>query len=225
MARLLLLISLLIPTFSLSAQGTLSLSPEVVELDVDESQFETVAHSWLVNTSDETKTYRWVRIVESVTEGWESAICDFNACYNTTVDSSITDLELGPNDTTNLDVHIRPMGIDGIAHVKLVVFEVDNPDNSIEGNYYFNQIVSSNRNVQAKNLKLFPNPAHDYFQLSDYEDIERVIIYSMAGAELKSFVSYPNESFQIAELHRGLYLVRLLNRRKEVVKALRLNKR
>ena len=225
MTRLVLAFFLFLSTLCLSAQVTLSLSPEAVELDVDETQFETVAHSWLVNTSEEAKVYRWKREVESVTEGWESAICDFNACYNTTVDSSITDLELGPGDTTNLDVHIRPMGVDGIAHVRLVVFEVANPANRIEGNYYFNQSVSSKESFRTSDIKIFPNPARDYFQLSSYADVDRVIIYNMAGAEMKSLLAYQDEKFDVSDLHRGLYLVRLVNRRNHVLKALRLNKR
>ena len=225
MIRHLLVFFLFLSTLGLQAQVTLTLSPEAVELDVDVSQFETVAHSWLVNTSDEAKVYRWQRKVESVTDGWESAICDFNACYNTTVDSSITDLELGPGDTTNLDVHIRPMGIEGIAHVKLVVFEVANPENRIEGNYYFNQTVSSKSAFKTSDIKIFPNPARDYFQLSSYEDVQRVTIYNMAGAEMKSMVAYQDEKFDVTDLHSGLYLVRFVNRRNQVLKALRLNKR
>lgn len=225
MIRRLLVFLLLLSTLGLQAQVTLSLSPESVELDVDEAQFETVAHSWLVNTSEEAKVYRWIREVESVTQGWESAICDFNACYNTTVDSSITDLELGPGDTTNLDVHIRPMGIDGIAHVKLVVFEVANPENRIEGNYYFNQTVSSKSAFKNNTIKIYPNPAQDYFQLSSYENVDQVIIYNMAGAEIKSLASYQEKKFDVSDLTRGLYLVRMVDRRGAVLKALRLNKR
>lgn len=207
-----------------SAQVTLKLSPEVVEIDVDEAQFETVAHAWLKNTSEETKTFRWIRQVESATEGWASAICDFNACYNTTVDSSITDVELGPGDSTNLDVHIRPMGIEGQAHIKLKVFEVGNEENIIEGNYFFNQTLSLDRASDVA-LKIFPNPAVDYFQLSHYDQVSHVIIYTMAGRKIRSFPAYQNEKFNISDLHRGLYVVRLVNRQQNVIQALRLSKR
>ncbi|MBX2816469.1 MAG: T9SS type A sorting domain-containing protein [Saprospiraceae bacterium] len=221
-----LLFALFLASFTaLQGQVTLSLSPEKVEVDVDEAMFETVAHSWLINTSEDTKTFRWIRSTESASDGWASAICDFNACYSTSVDSSITDVELGPGDSTNLDVHIRPMGIEGKAHIRLLIFEVGNPENRIEGNYLFNQTLSNADQAPQVNLKVYPNPAVDYFQLSDYQDISKVVLYTMAGREIKSFKVYPNEKFDVSHLHRGMYLVRLINRRNEVLKALRLNKR
>jgi len=225
MIRHLLVFFLFLSTLGLQAQVTLSLSPEVIELDVDESENMTIAHSWLVNTSDEAKVYRWVRRIESKTDGWDVLICDFNSCWNSTIDSSITDLEMEPGDTSNLDVHIEPHLIEGSAHVKLVVFEVANPDNKIEGNYYFNQSVSSRTSSKVSDIKIFPNPARDYFQLSSYDDVDQVIIYNMAGAEIKSLPSHQEKKFDISELNRGLYLVRMVDRRGAVLKALRLNKR
>lgn len=221
-----LLSLILLTSWSLNAQVTLSLSPDVVEMDVDPLQFETVAHSWLTNTSDQTKTFRWYRIVESITTGWESAICDMNACYSTTVDSTDenTDLVLGPGDSTMIDVHIRPGGLEGDAHVKVRVKELDNADNTIDGNYFFNQ-TSSSRDFSRVNLKLYPNPTRDYFQLTDYADLDQVILYNLVGRELRRFNAFPGSKFAVADLTRGMYLVRLVDNRRRVVKTLRLNKR
>ncbi len=221
-----LLSLILLTSWSLNAQVTLSLSPDVIEMDVDPLQFETVAHSWLTNTSDETKTFRWFRIVESITTGWESAICDMNACYSTTVDSTDenTDVVLGPGDSTMIDVHVRPAGLEGDAHIKVRVMEVGNADNIIEGNYFFNQ-TSSSQDFNRVNLKLYPNPTRDYFQLTDYTDLDQVILYNLVGRELRRFNAFPGSKFAVSDLTRGMYLVRLVDNRRRVVKTLRLNKR
>ena len=213
-------------TLSLAAQVTLTLTPQSVQLDVDPLQFETVAHSWLTNTSDEMKTFRWVRIVESITTGWESAICDMNACYSTTVDStdSNTDVILAAGDSTVIDVHIRPGGLEGSAHVKVAIKEVGSLENRIEGNYHFNQTSSSSEVVRS-DLKLFPNPSSEYFQLTDYDKIDKIILYNLVGRELRSFNAYPGAKFDVEDLTRGMYLVRLVDERRRVVKTLRLNKR
>ena len=221
-----LLINLIILSFSVSAQVTLSLSPENVQSDVDPMQFETVAHSILTNTADSTKTFRWFRVVESITMGWASAICDKNACYATSVDSttSETDLVLNAGDSTNIDVHIRPAGIEGSAKIKVRIEEVGNPSNFIEGSYSFNQL-SPAVDQALDELRIFPNPASSYFELSYSKNIAHITLFSLVGRQLKTFHPYPGEKYYIGDLDKGMYLVRIVNRRNEIVKTLRLNKR
>ncbi len=223
----LLLSTLLICTFAqIRAQSSLTLQPDVVELDVDRTQFETVAHSWVTNTSDTVKTFRWTRSIESMTEGWANAICDRNACYSTDTDSTPDAflLELAAGDSSMIDVHIRPNGIEGQAVVKVTVFEVDDPDNRVEGTYRFNQTTPTS-DVNLDVIKLFPNPTTEYFELSEAYDVARVIVYNLGGRQMKSFISYPGAKFMVAELPRGMYLVRLIDRQRGVLKTLRLTKR
>lgn len=223
-----LLSTLLLLFFALSAnaQVTLTLSPDMVTTDVDPMQFETVAHSILTNTSDSTKTFRWYRTEEVISMGWASAICDKNACYATTVDSTTSDFDLilGPGDSTNIDVHIRPGGIEGNAKIKVTIVEVGNPENKIEGTYSFNQ-TSPTFDFVSENLRLYPNPASAYFQISHSENITSVSVYSLVGRHLKKFHAFPGEKFYIGDLDRGMYLVRMVDKHNEVVKTLRLSKR
>ena len=211
----------------LTAQATLKLSPDVVEVDVDKTQFETVAHSMLINTSDTTKTFRWIRKVESITMGWQSAICDINACYNTEIDSTPSDffLELAPGDSSILDVHIRPGGLDGSARIKVLLEEVGNAENSIEGTFLFNETISPTYDVAWSDVKLFPNPVTSYFQLTNYEGVHRVMLYTIAGSLVKEFISYPDEKFDVIGQQRGMYLVRLMDREKKILKTMVLHKK
>ena len=214
-------------SFFASAQVTLKLSPEVVEVDVDKSQFETVAHSMLINTSDTIKTFRWLREVESISMGWESAICDINACYNTNIDSTPDEfyLELEAGDSSILDVHIRPGGLDGSARVKVRLEEVGNQENFIVGTYLFNETLSPVTDVQAYEIKLYPNPVEDYFQLTNSDQVSRVMLFNIAGLLVQEFISYPGEKFDVVAHQRGMYLVRLVGRDKKVLKTLVMHKR
>ena len=194
---------------------------------MDITQFETVAHSVITNTSDTTKTFRWIRIVESISMGWQSAICDINACYNTNVDSTPSDfyLELAPGDSSMLDVHIRPSGLEGSARVKVRVEEVGNPDNAIEGQFLFNETTTPTLDINSQEIRLFPNPAHEYFQLSNYDGVAKVMLYNIAGSLVREYVSYPDEKFEIVGQQRGMYLVRLVDRDKRIIKTMVMHKR
>jgi hypothetical protein len=216
-----------IVSFQIAAQGSLKLSPETVEVDVDKTQFETVAHTMVTNIGDSSVTIRWVRQVESISMGWESAICDINACYATVVDSTPADfyLTLAPGDSSILDVHIRPGGVDGSARIKVLIEEVGNKENQVIGTYLFNETLSSIADIQADNIRLYPNPVVEYFQLSHYEHVSKVMLYNIAGGLMQEYISYPGEKFDVTGQQKGMYLVRLLDRNKHVIKTLVLHKR
>lgn len=203
------------------------LSPEVVSEDVpDPSVNEVVAHSFLKNVGDAAVTIKWFRDTESITDTWESAICDFNACYSTSVDSTPDEqpIILQPGDSTNMDVHIRPNNTPGSAKVILTIVDVNDAKNTIEGTYLFNQ-TSPTRDIDLSALNIYPNPAIDYFELSRYDGIRTLAIYNVAGRKLRQYNVAEDQKFDVSFLHRGMYLVRLADHRKEVVKTLRLNKR
>ncbi len=194
--------------------------------DVDPTQFETVAHSMISNLSDTIKVFRWVRIVESISMGWQSAICDINACYNTNIDSTPSDfyLKLQPGDSSILDVHIRPGGIEGSARVLVRVEEVGNSENFTEGTYLFNETTPV-REATIPDVTLYPNPVTDYFQLTSYDQVAKVMIYNLAGSLIQQFSAYPNEKFDVVGQQRGMYLVRILDRNHQVIKTLVMHKR
>ena len=229
MKQILLSFTYLFFFIQLTAQVSLSLSPDFVQVSVDAMQFETVAHSYFHNTSEtDTLTVRWLRVEEDLSPMWESAICDINACYATTQDSTpdVNYLVLAPGDSSMLDVHIRPNGAEGSAEVKVVIEEVGNPENSVEGTYVFDAITPTADVSIDYSARIFPNPAVDYFQLSNYEGVEQVLIYNLAGSQLRAF--YNTESgvkFDISGLQRGLYLVKVMNNKLDVLTTLRLNKR
>lgn len=218
-----LLLSIISCVFFLNVSAQITIHPSTVRVDVDPMAFETVAHSMFTNNSDTTKTFRWRRSVEDITMGWQSAICDINACYS--VEADTTDpsmlLKLGPGDSTLLDVHIRPNGLEGAAIIKVTIEDVDDPENTAVGEYLFNQ-TSPVYDINSLDLKLYPNPATHYFQLSDYTNVGRVSIYSMLGKEIRKFNVYNQTRFDLTGMQDGIYLVRMFNHRGRVLKTSRL---
>ena len=211
----------------LKAQVSISLNPDLVSVDVDPMQFETVAHAWIRNNSEEALTIKWVRSVESITDMWESAICDLNACWSTTISETPEDqlIVLEPGDSSNLDVHIRPFGVEGSARIKLEVFDVNNEENKVEGTYLFNENTTPSVDFQLEGLRIFPNPTIDYFQLTEYQGVHSIAIFNLAGLRVNQYMVAPGERFDVSNLTRGMYLVKLIDSRNDIIKTLRLNKR
>ena len=227
MKQILLSTILVLLISTLSAQEvSISLKPDMVMLDVDPAEFETIAHSFITNNGDEEKTFRWYRTIDEMSKGWQNAICDVNACYSVETDTTPIEflLTLAPGDSSMLDVHIRPNGLEGSAKVRVTVFDVDNPENMVTGEYLFNQSTPT-YDIQVDDIKIFPNPAIDYFELNDYQGVEEVVISNLIGNELRRYNVYPGAKFDVGFLPGSIYLVRLLNARRDVIKTMRLKKR
>ena len=104
------------------------------------------------NTSSEKKVLRWVRIVDNISTGWQSAICDKNACWVTTLDTMTLELEAG--EESNMDVHVYPNGVNGEAKIFVKIEEIANDTNSVTGTYLFN-LTSPIREKSSFKLMLF----------------------------------------------------------------------
>jgi hypothetical protein len=226
MKQILLSIIFFLFIVQLSAQVTLSLSPDLVMTDVDPTEFETVAHSFITNKGAESVIVKWRRQVEDITMGWNSAICDINMCYSVEVDTTPPEsyITLAPGDSSMLDVHIRPFSLDGSAKIKVTVIDVNNAENSVTGEFLFNQ-VSAAVNQKVESIRIFPNPAIDYFELSNYDRVDQVVVYNLVGQEIRRFNAFPGAKFDLNALQRDIYLVRVMDRRQKVIKTFRLTKR
>jgi len=155
---------------------------------------DVVGHGTVDNTFNQVKTYRWTRNTISITEGWESAICDKNLCYLPHIDSQefmATPLEAG----ARLDVHVYPGGNDvGSAFVEVTITDVNNENNSAVGYYLFDSGLTSTQNASQTFFKVFPK------LLKNFQ-------YNNLSAEW----------YDIAELPEGSYMLQLIGNDNEIL--------
>ena len=78
--------------------------------------------------------------------------------------------------------------------------------------------------IPRNSIKIFPNPVDDYFQLSNQEGIKAISVSNIAGKEVKRFNVNSDSEYSIAELRKGIYIVRLFDQKDEPVTVLRLSK-
>lgn len=183
---------------------------------VDPTLDDIVGYGTMDNTFNQVKTYRWTRNVISITDGWQSAICDKIACYVPSTDSQ--EFMTGPLETgARLDVHIYPYGIEGSAFVEVTVTDTNNDNNSAVGYYSFDSNVTNTQHVSESFFKIYPNPSAGLFAIEGDAAIEQVNIYNTTGQLMKRF-QYNNliaEWYDIAELAQGTYMIQLIGKDNE----------
>lgn len=209
-----------------AAQVTLTLTPAIVNTSVNSDSFEIKGKSVLKNTANQTKRFVWQRNILSMTNGWQSLVCDANQCWTSTVNVSPDTLVLAANGTSNLDVYIRPNRILGAATIELKVSEVGNATNTLTGRYLFSPITPVREYSKTSvGIRVYPNPTTDYFMLADNTDVvDKVVIYNIIGRQMKSYKAIDNFKYTVNDLPEGIYIIRLLNNNGNTVKTIRLNK-
>ena len=83
-----------------------------------------------------------------------------------------------------------------------------------------NYVTVDNHN----DIRVYPNPAIDYIMITDNEAVSQVWIYNILGRRVKTYNVEIDTKYDIRDLPRGMYIVRLVNRNSELVMTRRINK-
>ena len=210
MKQNILLVFALISFTALSAQNLeFSPSPVIVQ-DVAAADFEGVGYALITSDVAEDRNLSWELVIVDKAAEWDVAVCDKNLCYDplTTTQSFV----LNPGEEGRMDVHAYPNNRDGFAIVELVVTDDDNADLSVSNLYYFNSDPSSTTDVTRQQVKVYPNPSTGLFSVKAGKQLATVQVFSLTGQQVKSFTYNDGQWYDITDLPKGTYLVRLIDR-------------
>ncbi len=211
MKKILFAAFLLLSGWSAQAQIVL-LSNDTVYTAGPATEFEIVAYANVRNTSESPATLRWVKLNTQVTAGWLSTICDVNLCYPDNVDSA--DFTLAGNSIGNVDGHFYPNNIVGNGTLRVRVYEISNPSNSVIVTFIGSTTGASVNNLSKPGLKVYPVPTDNQLFIEataafEYADIE---IYNMIGKKVAQFKSNGLKSrISVGHLPKGQYIIRMNN--------------
>jgi hypothetical protein len=75
-------------------------------------------------------------------------------------------------------------------------------------------------------LSIFPNPATEFISVNDHTDqVGEIAIYNMVGRRIKLFEFVKGENYSVADLPKGMYLVQLIDKAKQVITTQKVDKR
>lgn len=222
MKRIVLALMLGLAVVAVRAQQ-ISITPNPVVVDtVIPTDVEAIAHSTFKNLLPVVRTYRWERTIVQMTEGWTCAVCDKNQCYLPGVGSQ--EFIMGPGEEGLLDVHVYPGGISGAAIIQVTVTDVNNASNTITGTYYFNTAPVGTEEAKWQHLAVYPNPVSTSFTITPNDAAAQVQVYDLGGQALRQFNFANDQWYDIQDLPKGAYIVRLINSSGETMISRMLNK-
>lgn len=93
-------------------------------------------------------------------------------------------------------------------------------------NIYDNTLDTDNFTVKNEALKIFPNPVKDRLQLVglDNSDVQSLEVYNILGVKVLSENVLGDNSLDVTTLTEGIYLLKFLNRKDDVISTVRVVK-
>lgn len=226
MNRSLLLILLFAINMSVSAQYMQS--PAAVNISVLPTVEEIVTDVIYTPPSDSSTVFWKFEKGPNYDPAWEFFVCDLNLCYSASTErcppSKPNYMRIGGS---VFMFHFKPNGVNGTSTILFKLYSDKNFTQEVHSsliNITVSETVSTKDINSFNNLKVYPNPATDYFQISNASGVKKIVVYNMFGKEVKTYFHYPNAQHEIAELKAGMYIVKLLNDKNKVVKSVKLNK-
>lgn|GEM_PF-358945 len=224
-------------SFALQAQLTVDVTTVTDAFEYeDEGASDISGYATITNEGATTTNFTWLRSNVEKPSKWETAVCIDDLCFSTGQDSFNFDLESGA--TAQIILHAYPGGSAfspkeelklGTGTADISVTQTDNPDNTITVSYSLtlngDPTVDTDEVAAAKEVKMFPNPASEYFTISANDVVDQVIVYNIIGRKVKTFNANDSDRYDVANLPNGMYLVSLVNTEQGVLRTMRLSKR
>ncbi|NUN99063.1 MAG: T9SS type A sorting domain-containing protein [Saprospiraceae bacterium] len=189
----------------------------------------------ITNTSNQNISLKWNRTVINQPFEWETQVCDKNSCYlpafNTNYDPAagiLVPVTLAPGASFDLLLHIFPNRTAGTGVFDIDISLTGKPETTISTVSFSTVVESISATTEVTNkteLKIFPNPAIDYFELVNNNLVDKVVIYNLIGRKIRTFDASNGRRYNISDIPSGIYLVGLLDEQNNLLKTLRLSKK
>ncbi|KXK40519.1 MAG: T9SS type A sorting domain-containing protein [Saprospiraceae bacterium] len=214
--------------FSIAVFGQFNHSPNPVVIN---APVDSVITKYKINIEVERDTnyvVYWELKKDSTTwnENWATQVCDLNLCYLPNVDRNPKSF---PNymGQGNYDfyVYFIPNGVAGQTHMELVLYGDDEYSQELYTiEIDVNASTTSTKEISKNLISVYPNPASDYFSIANGNNVSKIKIYNMFGAEVKSFYHYNNAQHLVGDLKPGMYILRMLDNKNNTIKTVKFNK-
>lgn len=73
-------------------------------------------------------------------------------------------------------------------------------------------------------IKVYPNPTADFFKINNDKEVAKVGIYNLVGKQIAVVDHEEGQQHDVSAYRKGIYLIRLIDARGELIKSIRLSK-
>lgn len=190
----------------------------------------------VTNNGTEEALFFWeFETPDDIPEEWKFTICDQVLCY----EEGVEEMDCNDTSTTNaipagntINYYKISLNHNGVAGTYTVDYRLRSTCGSMlpedvlatRSITYTVAAVSSTKEITSSGLAVYPNPTTDMFQINEDEGVSSVSIYNIVGREVYMDNHTSGKAHDVANLNKGMYLVKMLDFSGDEIKVLRLIK-
>ncbi len=192
-------------TFEVTPSSTL-------ELNNLEINLESIHDIFQLNTSAETTTMAWEKLVVDIPADWSYTFCDLGTCYVTMPDQAIMAQEIAPGESSFVGLTLNPAS-EGSGSFQVRVWDTAAPEYSVICTWLFSTGLIAVVEKSLPDFQFFPNPTHHLLNVILPVDhtLDRgvVILKDMSGRVVWRRLVFVSQKlqFDVSDLASGLYLL------------------
>jgi hypothetical protein len=220
---------LLISFVASYTNAQLTISPGTLTASTNEADKYTY-YMTVTNTTNSTVNMWWKLIRNSdFPSGWSNTICDLNLCYAPdflTCPKTKPNV-FGPNETKICTLYFEPNGVVGVSGFHFEMYSDKDFTNLIaetDPTAVVQAGTSSTNNI-ISDLKIYPNPTDDYFVVRNDANVAKVGLFNIVGKEIFTYRHNIGTSYDVSNMNKGVYIVKLFDNRGKTIKSIRLSKK
>lgn len=154
---------------------------------------------------------RWVRIENTLTSVWTSAYCDCELCHTVSTDSAMFYVKVGDSCKATSG-HFYPQNTVGSGKIKIKVFDPNDRNNFVIGEYMANCSFASVVFIKNRELKVSPNPVSNSLNIlfgSTEPYIVQIISLGTNIIITEQVANSVKQNFDVSYLSPGAYYIKI----------------
>lgn len=199
----------------------INIDPATIALQVEASGYGD-ANSTVYNTTNGTRTFRWIRTVEGAPSAWTTTVCDKNNCYSTSTSSQ--EFVLGAGASGLLRLTVNPNDAFGEATYQILVYDINDSSNThavFTVDVTVQDVTGINDPING-GVSVYPIPAKDILNVNfdGVKNVNSVAVYNVVGQKLKTYNVYAGSktvAIPVADMKKGVYFLRVYSNNKEAI--------
>jgi len=172
----------------------------------------TINDIYQTNTGTGSITLVWEKVSISVPPQWQYSMCDLGTCYPGLPTGPTTMNVVAPGAQGFLGLNIDPGNTPGSGVVKVRVYQSGFVANADTLTWYVNANAVGINEVSINNsVKIYPNPASDYFyvELNKITEVKNACLTDALGKKVMSPALSTDKKINISELDKGIYFLNI----------------
>ncbi len=233
---------------SVSASAQLVVPSDLQITDTPETE-DVVLHYDLELIGQDSVWVHWELLFSDDTPSeWDMYLCDNILCYTKNVRQTPAGAfkinRFYENVPSEWMFHTEPKLTEGHSTVTVNTYYLDystanhtpldfsdieyDGDTLSMSTHSFDVTISSGvavEDIDLSEVKIFPNPTSDVFQVKSDEHVKSIGVYNVVGKLVEEMNHTNGQTHNIEHLNKGMYLVRLMSDDGQVIKTMKLSKR